>query len=94
MEGKLQELTERLYNEGVHKAEEEARAIVEEARKSRDAILGEAQRKAEETLAQSNKRAGEILARGKTDLRRAARQAEENLRHPLIYQCLPYPPYH
>lgn len=59
MQNKLQELTDKLYNEGLSKgqqeansllskAEEKARRIVEDARKKADQLVSEAERKADE----------------------------------------------
>ena len=48
MENKIQELTEKIYNEGVEKGKEEASRIVKEAQENADAVLAKAQRDAEE----------------------------------------------
>ncbi len=50
MENKLQELTDKLYKEGLSKGKEEGDAILAEASKKAEEIIGEAKRKAEEIL--------------------------------------------
>ena len=56
MNDKLQQLTDKLYNEGLSKGKQEGEAILAEARK-----------RAEEIIAQANRQADEIIGKAKAD---------------------------
>lgn len=74
MQNKLQELTDRLYNEGLSKGKQEGEAIVQEARSKADAIVSDARRQAEEILAKAKKDAEELKSKVNGDLKMAASQ--------------------
>ncbi len=48
MQTKLQELTEKIYQEGVNKANEEAEKIINSAKKEADGIVSGAKKEAED----------------------------------------------
>ena len=50
MESKLQELTKKLYNEGVQKANKEADSILEKTNEESKNIIAEAKKKAESII--------------------------------------------
>ena len=53
MENKLQQLTEKLYNEGLSKGRAEAEAVLAKAHADAEKIVAEAQDKAREITAQA-----------------------------------------
>ena len=68
MENKLQELTQKIYTEGVSKAQEEA-----------DAILGKARKEADELLKNANKQTAEILDKATKDAETLRRNTNSEL---------------
>ena len=48
MERNIQELTDKMFRDGVEKGQQEAQRIVEEARRQAESIVTEARREAEE----------------------------------------------
>ena len=75
MENKIQELTEKIYNEGVEKGKEEASRIVKEAQEKAAAILKEAQENADAVLAKAQRDAEELQQNTKAELKLYAGQA-------------------
>ncbi len=75
MTKKLQDLTEKIYNEGVQKANEEAEAIIKEAREKASAIEQEALKKAEQKIEDAEKKAGEIKKHVESEMKMALEQA-------------------
>lgn len=75
MQNKLQELTDRVFNEGVQKAKAEASVIVANARREADTMLQEAQRKAEAIVAEAQRKAKETSANARSEIRMASVQA-------------------
>ena len=59
MENKIQELTEKIYREGVEKGNEEAQRLVSNAREEAAKILEEARKEAEAIVATAHKSAKE-----------------------------------
>ncbi|MFO8000589.1 MAG: V-type ATP synthase subunit E family protein [Marinilabilia sp.] len=75
MTKKLQDLTEKIYNEGVQKAKEEADNIIEEARKKASAIEEEARKKAEKKVADAEKKAEETKKHVEAEMKMALDQS-------------------
>lgn len=75
MENKIQELTEKIYNEGVEKGKEEAARIVNEAQEKAASILKETQENADAILAKAQKAADELQENTKAELKLYAAQA-------------------
>ena len=75
MQNKLQELTDRLYNEGLSKGKQEGEAIVGEAKAKAEAILSDARKEAEDIIAKARREAEELKTRVTGDLRMAAAQS-------------------
>lgn len=75
MENKLQELTSRLYNEGIEKARKEAAEILEKARKEAENIIQEAKQEAESILEQARKEADDLRKNVSGEIKMSARQA-------------------
>ena len=75
MENKIQELTEKIYAEGVEKGKAEADRIIAEAQAKAEAIIKEAQAKAEAVVADAKKSAEEIDANTRSELKLYGAQA-------------------
>ncbi len=74
MTNKVQELTEKIYNEGVNKAKDDAEIIIAEAKKEAGKIIQAAQNQREEMLAQAKKEIGELKKNTDAEMQLAARQ--------------------
>ena len=86
MQNKLQELTDKLYNEGLSKGKQEGEAVLAKARQDADAIIENARKEAAAIIAAAQKDADSLKAKTEGDIRLAAsqsiaatRQALENL---------------
>ena len=60
MDTKIQELTDKIYKEGVEKGNEEAGRIIADANAQKQAILTEAEAEAKRIVAQAEKQAAEL----------------------------------
>ncbi len=74
MENKLQELTQKLYEEGLSKGKQEAEQLVADARKQADQILADARKQADELRKQAEKNAEDLKKNTLTELSLAGRQ--------------------
>jgi len=74
MQNKLQELTEKLYNEGLTKGKQEADTIISQARKESEEIVAAAQAKAQQIISDAEKKAAETQAKVANDLKMASNQ--------------------
>ncbi len=81
MQNKLQELTDKLYNEGLSKGKQEGEAILEEAKAQAGEIIARAQAEAGNILANAEKEAAELKAKVTGDLKMAAGQSIAATRH-------------
>lgn len=79
MENKIQELTEKLFHEGVEKGNAEAARLIETAQQQAAAILAKAQEEAAEIVAKANKQAADTAANTKNELRQYASQSKNAL---------------
>lgn len=77
---KIQELTTKLYSEGVEKGKEEADKIVAEAKAAEKKILDEAQAKAQQIAANAQKESEELKKNTESELKLYASQAVEALK--------------
>ena len=75
MQNKLQELTDRLYNEGLSKGKKDAEEMLSKAQGQAEAIVAEAQAKAEKMISDAEKRVAELETKSQNDLKTASRQA-------------------
>lgn len=80
MENKLQELTEKLYNEGLSKGRAEAEALLAKAHKDAERIVAEAQDKAKGIVTAAEKSARQMVANAENEVRLAAGQLKSALR--------------
>lgn len=72
---KLQELTQKLYEEGLAKGKEEGIAILEKARKEAESIVTHAEAQAHAIMEKAHKEAAEYRTKVESDLRMAAQQS-------------------
>lgn len=75
MQDKLQQLTERLYNEGLAKGKEEAAAMLEKAKEQAEQILASAQQQSQQMISKAEKECLEIKAKADGDIRTASQLA-------------------
>ena len=83
MEKKLQELTEKIYSEGVEKANAEAKAILDSAKKDSDNMISKAKAESEKIIAESKKKAEEIIRNGQSEMKLASNQAVSEVKQKL-----------
>lgn len=74
MTNKVQELTEKIYNEGVNKAKADAEKIIIEAKNEAGSIIQAAQKEREAILATAKKEVTEIKTNANAEMQLAARQ--------------------
>ena len=75
MENKLQELTDKLYNEGLSKGKEEGEAILAKANEKAAEIIEEAKKQAESILKKAHKDAEDYKTKVEGDVKMAAVQS-------------------
>ena len=80
MESKIQELTEKLYLEGVEKGEKEAQRLIDDAQNRRKALVEEAQEEAKEIVNKATKQAEDLKKNTESELKLYAAQAIEALK--------------
>lgn len=80
MDAKIQELTDKIYREGVEKGNEEAGRIIAEAKAEEQNMLRNARKEAEEIVAQARKEAAEWKKNTESELKMFASQAVEALK--------------
>lgn len=72
---KLEQLTQKLYEEGLSKGKAEGQAIVEKARSEAADMLKQAEDEAQKIIAQAEKEAADLRTKVEGDVKRAATQA-------------------
>lgn len=77
MQNKLQELTDKLYNEGLSKGKQEGDAYLAKAQAQADAIIAEANEKAAAIIKAAEKDAKDLKTKVEGDLKMAANQSIE-----------------
>lgn len=80
MENKIQELTDKIYQEGVQKGKEEAQKLIREAQEEAKEIVEKARKEAEAILINSRKEADEMAENTKSELKLFAGQAVNALK--------------
>ena len=75
MSNKLQELTDRLYNEGLSKGKEEGELLLFKARKEADEIIANARKQAEDIVTEAENRAAQLKEKAESDIKMASEQA-------------------
>lgn len=80
MENRIQELTDKIYREGVEKGNEEAQLLVSKAQEEAKKIIENAKKEADSILATSRKSADELADNTKSELKLYAGQAVNALK--------------
>ena len=80
MNNRLQELTDKIYLEGISKGQEDADLIISKAKAEAIQILTAAKNEADQILAEANKKATGIKANTNSEIKLAARQAIDALK--------------
>lgn len=80
MQNKLQELTDKLYNEGLSKGKEEGEALLAKAKSQAADIVAEAEKKAAEIMTNAEKEAEAYKVKVAGDLKMAASQSVQATR--------------
>lgn len=75
MQNKLQELTDKLYNEGLSKGRQEGEELLAKAKTQADEMIAKAQAEAERIIAAAQKQADEIKTKTASDIRMASNQS-------------------
>lgn len=75
MESRIQELTDKIYREGVEKGNQEAQSVTSKAQQEARKIVSEAQKEAENILTGAQKSANELMENTKSELKLFAGQA-------------------
>ncbi|MDD3033770.1 MAG: V-type ATP synthase subunit E family protein [Bacteroidales bacterium] len=81
MQNKLQELTEKLYSEGLSKGREEAERIKADAQKEAEQIISKAREESEQIISKAHKEAEDIKERILNEVKMSSRQSYTTLRH-------------
>jgi V/A-type H+-transporting ATPase subunit E len=84
MDNKVQEITEKIYREGVEKGQAEAQKIVEAAEAEKAALLKKAQHEAEKIVADAKKSAEELNKHTVAELQLCAGRAVEALKSEVV----------
>ncbi len=80
MENRIQELTDKIYHEGVEKGNVEAQKIVSKAKEDAKRIVEEAQAQADTIIAEAKKSANELSENAKSELKLFAGQSVNALK--------------
>jgi V/A-type H+-transporting ATPase subunit E len=84
MEQKIQELTEKIYKEGVEKGEAKAKDIVAEAEGKAAAIVKEAKAQAEKVVADARKQAEDLKRNAESELKLSGSQAISSIKNKIV----------
>lgn len=80
MTDKIQEITQKIYNEGIVKAKEEADQLLEDARKEAAGIVEEAKRQSDKIIMEASICAEEMRKNTNSEIQLAAQQFISNLK--------------
>ena len=75
MQNKLQELTDKLYNEGLSKGKQEGEELLAKAKVQAEEMIAKAQAEAAQIVAAAQKQADEIKTKVASDIRMASSQS-------------------
>lgn len=84
MENKLQELTDRIYQEGIAKADEEKQKIIVSAQKEADRIIRNANTDADRIIRDAAKKAEDMKKNADAEIMMAAQQALSSLKQKIV----------
>ena len=80
MDTKIQELTDKIYREGVEKGQEEANRIIAGAKEQEETVIREAENSAKQIIADAEKKSEELKRNTEAELRLFTSQAIEALK--------------
>lgn len=80
MQNKLQELTDKLYNEGLSKGQQEAEDLLAKTREEVKKILDSAKEEAKQIINKANKEAEDVKKNADAEIRLAGRQMVEQVK--------------
>lgn len=80
MQNKLQELTEKIYNEGLSKGTQEANQLVAKAKEDASKIIADAKKEAEQIINQATKRGEELKKNAETEVEISIKQVVSALK--------------
>ncbi|HQO09835.1 MAG TPA: hypothetical protein PLK90_08620 [Clostridiales bacterium] len=80
MDNKLQELTGKIYSEGVEKAKIEADSIIGTAKKTAEETLSKAKADAEKIISDAKNSAAEIINNGRTEMKMSVNQSVSDVK--------------
>lgn len=80
MDTKIQELTDKIYKEGVEKGNQEAERIISDAKSQQDSIISAARNEAQQIIANAQKQAAELKKNTEAELKLFATQTVEALK--------------
>ena len=75
MQNKLQELTDKLYNEGLSKGKQEGEELLAKAKSQAEEMIAKAQAEAAQIIAAAQKQADELKAKTASDIKMASAQS-------------------
>ena len=81
MQNKLQELTDRLYAEGLSKGKQDGEEMLKKAKAEAEDIVNQAKAEAERIVAEANRKADELKTKTEADIRMAGAQSIAAVRH-------------
>ncbi|MBN1949785.1 MAG: hypothetical protein JW801_01190 [Bacteroidales bacterium] len=84
MQSKLQELTDKIYQEGVEKGNAEAQQIVDNAKAEAAAVIEKAKKEAESIIEEAKKKAVELKTNTESEIRLASKQSVNALKQQVI----------
>jgi V/A-type H+-transporting ATPase subunit E len=84
MEQKIQELTDKIYQEGVEKGEQRARQLITEAEEKATGIISEARVQAEKLLNETRKQIAELKQNTETELRLSGLQVVSSVKQQVL----------
>lgn len=80
----LENLTNQIYQEGIEKAESQAKVILQDAEKQRDKVLNDAKEEAQKILGEAKKESENIKRSVENELKLKGRQFISDLQHEII----------
>lgn len=80
MSNKLQELTDKLYNEGLSKGKAEGERILDDARKEAVGLIENARNEAAAIVAEAQKKAEDLKSKTESDVRMASQQSIQTIK--------------
>ncbi len=84
MEQKIQELTSKIYHEGVEKGEAQAKKLISEAQEKAAALIEEAKTEAEKIVADARQKAAELKRNTEAEIRLGGTQALSSVKQQIL----------